>query len=215
MIRNRYIVLRCFLVGLTLHASAQQFAPAAPAPPPQVGTLAGHPDWPAAKNSNDVDTVDHLVASLYDVISGPAGNRDWQRFRSLFVPDGRIGSIHPESPASKGTPARGSDVFLLTPDMFTQNKDSAFKTKGFFEHSIANRFEEFGSLVEVWSTYEIKDAQDGAQPFSRGINSFQILQAHGRFWIVSLLFDIERPGVTLPANHLSTEDHDETVKQPW
>ena len=58
MIRNQYIVLRCFLVGLTLHASAQQFAPAAPARPPQVGTLAGHPDWPAANNSNDVDTVD-------------------------------------------------------------------------------------------------------------------------------------------------------------
>jgi hypothetical protein len=101
MIRNRYIVLRCFLVGLTLHARPQQFAPAAPAPPPQVGTLAGHPDWPAAKNSNDVDTVDHLVASLYDVISGPAGNRDWQRFRSLFVPDGRIGSIHPSLPRRK------------------------------------------------------------------------------------------------------------------
>lgn len=99
--------------------------------------------------------------------------------------------------------------------MFTQNKDPAFKTKGFFEHSIANRFEEFGSLVEVWSTYEIKDAQDDAQPFSRGINSFQIVQAHGRFWIVSLLFDIERPGVTLPANNLPNGDHDQTVKQPW
>jgi hypothetical protein len=40
MIRSRYLVLSCFLVGVTLNASAQQSTPAAPAPPPLVGTLA-------------------------------------------------------------------------------------------------------------------------------------------------------------------------------
>ena len=34
----------------------------------------------------DVDTVDHIVAAVYDVISGPAGQRDWDRFRSLTIP---------------------------------------------------------------------------------------------------------------------------------
>jgi len=188
MIRSRKLIVFCFLVGLTLNASAQQSAPAAPAPPPVVGTLAEHPDWPAAKSPGDVDTVDHLVASLYDVISGPAGNRDWQRFRSLFVPDGRIGRIHPESPASKDTPARKGDVVFLTPDMLAQQNDPYFKTNGFFERSIANRVEEFSNLVEVWSTYESRDAKDYAKPFSRGINSFQIVHAHGRFWIANLLF---------------------------
>src|SRR5580658_7280184 len=63
-------------------------------PPPLVGSLAGHPGWPSAKNPSDVDTVEHLVAALYDVISGPAGKpRDWDRFRSLFLPDGRLGVI--------------------------------------------------------------------------------------------------------------------------
>ncbi|MGA2814098.1 MAG: hypothetical protein ABSG16_22080, partial [Candidatus Acidiferrum sp.] len=73
MIRSCNLLLCCFLLGLTLNASAQQSTPAASAPPPPVGTLARHPDWPAAKNPGDVDTVDHLVASLYDVVSGPAG----------------------------------------------------------------------------------------------------------------------------------------------
>jgi hypothetical protein len=50
MIRSRDLILSCFLVGLALNASAQQSTPAAPTPPPLVGTLAGHPDWPAAKN---------------------------------------------------------------------------------------------------------------------------------------------------------------------
>jgi len=106
MIRSRDLVLSCFVLGLTLNASAQQSTPAASAPPPLVGTLAGHPDWPAPKNASDVDTVDHLAASLYDVVSGPAGQRDWDRFRALFVPDGRLAWIVPESAATKDAPAR-------------------------------------------------------------------------------------------------------------
>jgi len=121
--RSCNLILSCFLLGLTLNASAQQSAPAAPAPPPPVGTLAGHPDWPAAKNPGDVDTVDHLVASLYDVVSGPGGQRDWDRFRSLFVPDGRIVSLVPESAATKDKPARKGDAVFLTPDMFVQQND--------------------------------------------------------------------------------------------
>ena len=76
MIRSRDLILSCFLVGLRLNASAQHSTPAASAPPPLIGTLAGHPDWPAAKDPGDVDTVDHLIAALYDVVSGPAGPRD-------------------------------------------------------------------------------------------------------------------------------------------
>ena len=134
-------------MGLTLNASAQQSTPAASAPPPPVGTLAGHPDWPAAKNPGDVDTVDHLVASLYDVVSGPAGQRDWDRFRALFVPDGRIAWIVPESAATKDAPASKGDAVFLTPDMFVQQNDSYFKTNGFFERSIAE------PSRRVWQSY--------------------------------------------------------------
>jgi hypothetical protein len=205
--------LGIFLVGLTLNAGAQKSAPvpppatapaaaATPAPPPLVPTLASHPDWPAAKNPSDVDTADHLVASLYDVISGPAGARDWDRFRSLFLPDGRIGVVLPESAATKDAPARKGDAVFLTPDMYVQRDDPYFKAHGFFERSIANRVEEFGNLVQVWSTYESRNAQTDSQPFSRGINSIQIVRARGRFWIASVLFDDERPGLTLPDKYL-------------
>src|SRR5580658_1847226 len=130
MIRSCNLILCCFLLGLTVNASAQQSTPAASAPPPPVGTLAGHPDWPAAKNPGDVDTVDHLIASLYDVISGPAGQRDWNRFRSLFVPDGRISVVLPESAATKDAPARKGDAVFLTPAMYAERDDPYFKAHG-------------------------------------------------------------------------------------
>jgi hypothetical protein len=37
-----------------------------------------------------------------------------------------------------------------------------------------------------------------------GTDSFQIVRANGRLWIASLLFDHERPGVTLSAKYLKT-----------
>lgn len=205
MTRSVYFILGFCLAGLALKAGAQQSAPAAaPAPPPLVGTLAAHPDWLAAKSHpGDVDTVDHLVTSLYDVISGAAGKpRDWDRFRSLFLPDGRLGVIRPESPATQDAPARKGDVVFLTPDMYVQRDDPYFMTHGFFERSIANRVEVFGNLVHVWSTYESRHAEHDRQPFARGINSIQIVYAQGRFWIASILWDEERPGMALPEKYL-------------
>jgi len=204
MNRSCCITLGFFLAGLGLKAGAQQSAAAAPAPPPLVGTLAAHPDWPAAKNRpSDVDTVDHLVTSLYDVISGAAGKpRDWDRFRSLFLPDGRLGVVRPEAPATKDAPARIADAVFLTPDMYVQRDDPYFKTHGFFERSIANRVEVFGNLIDVWSTYESRHGEHDSQPFTRGINSIQIVYAQERFWIASILFDEERPGLTLPKKYL-------------
>ena len=200
MNRRCYLTWGIFLAGLVLNAGAQQ---SAPAPPPLVGTLAAHPDWPAAKNPSDVDTVDHLVASLYDVISGPAGKpRDWERFRSLFLPDGRLSVVVAEMPATKDAPARKGDAVFLTPDMYVQRDDPYFKTHGFFERSIANRVEEFGNLIHVWSTYESRHAENDSQPFTRGINSIQIVHSRGRFWIASVLWDDERPGLTLPEKYL-------------
>jgi hypothetical protein len=200
---------RCFTLGLllmnlALTAEAQRSTPAVASeqPPPLVGSIAGHPSWPAARNANDVDSVDHLVASLYDVISGPAGKaRDWDRFRSLFLPDGRLGVIRPGSAAHDDS-ARKGDAALLSPDMYVERDDPYFKSHGFFEHSVANRVEEFGNLIHVWSTYVSRHAQSDVQPFDRGINSIQIVHAQDRYWIASIMWDAERPGLKLPQKYL-------------
>ena len=42
-------------------------------------------------DTKDVVTVDAITAALYDVISGPAGQkRNWNRFRSLFAPAAKL-----------------------------------------------------------------------------------------------------------------------------
>lgn len=207
------VLCSIFLTG-NLRSAAQtkptpaaQASAASAAPKPLVGSIQGHEGWPAPKTMGDVDTIDHIVASLYDVISGPAGKpRDWDRFRSLFLPDGRLAPIRPEAPAAAGRPARKGDAFILTPDMYVERDDPFFKANGFFERSVANRVEEFGNLAHVWSTYESRHAASDATPFARGVNSIQLVHAQGRYWIASIMWDDERPGLTLPDKYLKNRE---------
>src|ERR1051325_5687173 len=68
--------------GLTVHA---QTPTPTPAETPQASPLPVSTAKP-----EDVATMDAIVAALYDVISGPPGKRDWDRFRSLFYPGARL-----------------------------------------------------------------------------------------------------------------------------
>ncbi|MFQ5680143.1 MAG: hypothetical protein ACE5HP_11875 [Gemmatimonadota bacterium] len=58
-------------------------------------------DAPAPAAPADVATTDAILGALYDVISGgPGVERDWDRFRSLFLPEGRL------VPAARATAGR-------------------------------------------------------------------------------------------------------------
>jgi hypothetical protein len=39
-------------------------------------------------------------------------------------------------------------------------------------------------------------------PFSRGINSIQLVKLGPRWWVASIMWDAERAGVTIPAAYL-------------
>ncbi len=169
--------------GAGAPAKAAEAGPAVP-----LGSIAGHAGWPRAKTA-DVDSVEHIVAAVYDVISGPAGQaRDWDRMRSLFVPDARLIPIRP---VGDGTHA---DVAVLTIDGYIARSSGTLTTKGFFERSVHNQVEAFGDLVQVWSTYESRRALTDPKPFARGINSFQILKDGERYWVTNIMWDSERPG---------------------
>src|ERR1700745_2332319 len=77
-------------------------------------------------NPADVGTMDAIVAALYDVISGPPGKRDWDRFRSLFYPGARLIPT-----GVRQTGEAGSRV--LTPDEYIQRSAPFLEKDGFFE----------------------------------------------------------------------------------
>jgi hypothetical protein len=187
-----------FLLALLATAALAQrpAAPTAPPQPPLVGSLAGHPAWPAAKPV-DVQSVDAIVLALYDVISGPKGQqRDWDRMRSLFLPDGRL------IPSRTDRETHRNDAIVLTIDGYIERSSPRMASEGFFERGIHNEVEEFGNIAHVWSTYESRHMAEDSNPFARGINSIQLLKSGGRYYIVEVLWDSETSASPIPTRYL-------------
>jgi hypothetical protein len=149
----------------------------------------------ATATFDDSTSIGNIIKAVYDVISGPAGQaRDWKRFRSLFVPGAHL--IH-TSPGSGGT----IQITVLTPEDYIERYGQALEKNGFFEQEVARRTEQFAHIAEVFTTYESRH-QQREKPFARGINSMQLMNDGQRWWIVSIMWDAERPGSELPEKYL-------------
>lgn len=176
------------------HAQPGQVPPAGPVA--AATTPAATPAASPAARPVDVATVDGIVAALYDVISGTAGQpRDWDRMRSLFAPEGRLMAVG----------ARPEGVYALramTVEDYIARNSKAFATMGFFEREAARSTETFGQIVHVFSTYESRHARGDAEPFQRGINSIQLYHDGKRWWIVNLLWRAEDASLRLPERYL-------------
>jgi hypothetical protein len=170
--------------------------PPAPALPP------GHPpmtppatgaERPAA-DPQDVASVVAVVRAYYDVISGDKGQpRDWDRFLSLFMPEARFvraGGV-------------GTAPIMLTPEQFVAANRTYFERGGYFERPVHEHVDTFGAIAHVFSSYESRRRADDQKPYSRGINSIQLISTGGRWWIVTIMWDHERPdGPDIPPEFL-------------
>ncbi len=169
-----------------------------PAPAPRANLAARDSAAKAllpATRPADVASLDAIIAALYDVISGPAGQkRDWDRFRSLFYPGARL--------IPTGKPPNGpARAFAMTPDEYV-SRSGALEERGFFERELSRTVEEFGSVTHAFSTYDSKRKADDPAPFARGINSIQLLNDGSRWWVVTIFWDAERSGLAIPDKYL-------------
>src|SRR5215475_9230043 len=146
---------------------------------------------PAAKPA-DVDSIDHIMFAIYDVISGPPGERDWNRFRSLFAPDGKLTSTVKRD--------NTDSIRLMTADEYVNLAGKYFLTNGFFERAIVNKVQRFGNMAQVFSSYESRHTAADAKPFTRGINSMQLFYDGKRWYVLSILWDEESAANPLPSD---------------
>ena len=142
--------------------------------------------------ADEVKSPEAIVRAAYDSISGPAGPRDWDHFRSLFLPQARFTEV---GKAPDGT----GFVISWSVDDFVHDAGLVFAKEPFYENGIVNQPSGFGNMMQVMSSYESRRSA-GEKPFQRGINSFQVLNDGKRWWIVSIFWDSERPDNPLPEN---------------
>jgi hypothetical protein len=158
------------------------------------GTAAPSLDQVPPSNPADVASADALVKALYDVISGPAGPRNWNRFYSLFYPGATMGAI-------VHTPD-GQDVYhRISPKEYQQSNAPFFTQSGFFEEELGRKTWGQGNIISVQSAYQFRLSADGPVA-QRGINYFTLIKLTGRWWVSNLIWQDESPQNPIPADLL-------------
>jgi hypothetical protein len=157
---------------------------------------AATPDVSAA----DLTTIDGIVNAMYATVSAAAGEpRDWERFRSFFLPGARM--IPTNRAIHHGQGGHPPDVMDV--ETFIRTTAPVLEPMDFHEVQIASRVERFGCVAHVWSTYDSRSTADDPQPFARGINSIQLYYDGARWWVVNVFWDSEREDNPIPERYLA------------
>lgn len=183
--RRRIALATILLLGVTLGCGpATREAPeeetTAGAPGDKPGDAA--PAWPEPDPA-DVESVDAIIAALYETISGSAGEaRDWDRFRSLFHEDARLMPVgrSPERPEA-------APVLAMTVDDYIQRSSRMLEQVSFYETEIGRTEAGFRNMVQVMSAYESRRDPD-EDAFQTGVNGIQLLDDGDRWLILNLFW---------------------------
>ena len=151
-------------------------------------------------NSSDVSSINAIIAAVYDVISGPAGQkRNWDRMRTLFIPEAHM--------IATGKRTNGELVKrVMTVEDYINNSGPVLEKDGFFEKEIGRKTEEYGNIVQLFSAYESKRSVTDDKPFMRGINSFQLWNDGKRWWVVNIFWQSESKDNPIPEKYIGNED---------
>jgi hypothetical protein len=149
----------------------------------------------------DAASIEAIVTALYEAISREIGAySDWERMRPLL------------SCGARFIPPAGQDGLLevLRFEAFQQRVDDNVRQlqaegndRGFHERELVRRIERFGNVAHVWSSYASRYAADDPEPFTRGINSFQLAYHGGRWWVMTIMWDVERADNPIPPEYLT------------
>lgn len=143
-------------------------------------------------DKNDVAEIDNIIKTLYDVISGDAGPRNWERFRSLYTANAFMG-------VAASTPGGGSRFVTFTPEEYIKRNGPTFLKESFREKEISRTVNQFGNVAQVFTTYEYNLGNGKA--IQRGINSVQLVKEQGRWWIASIIWQEENKDLPIPAQY--------------
>jgi hypothetical protein len=139
----------------------------------------------AQPNAADLAGIDRAIRGVYEVISGPPGEkRDFDRMRAMFAPGATMKSIGPKG-------LRGGSV-----EDYIAHNAAILEKEGFTERELGRRVEQWGKLATVWSAYDGRTANGSFH--ERGINSIQLVKIDGTWLVASILWQEETPESPLP-----------------
>jgi hypothetical protein len=149
----------------------------------------------------DVESIDAIIHATYDVLSGPAGPKDWARERFIMHPAARMMRGLTAGGPAGGPPTPGLAVFSV--EQFIEYAKPKVEAEAFYEYETGREVFRFGRLAHVVSAYASSRGLDQA-PFARGINSIQLWFDGGRWWVMGVLWDWAGGENRIPVHLLET-----------
>ena len=134
----------------------------------------------------DHEAIGAVIDEMYDMISGPAGPRDWSRQANCFLPEARQVRTFVDNQGRPG-------MLAMSLDEYRDNTTPFFAANPFYEVETSRRIDLFGNIAHVWSAYEARTSPDAVDVERRGINSIQLFNHPDLGWqIIHMIWDNER-----------------------
>lgn len=147
--------------------------------------------------NEDSNSLQNIIDSYYNCISGPIGEvRDFERLKSLFHPQARLIYSYWDEDIND------AKLMIFTPDEFIPKLDYLDK-KGFYEYEVSNKIHSFGSVHQVFSTYEFRTEDKSIS--GRGITSYEVFFDGTRYWIMSMFWTMENDKYQIPKQYLENK----------
>jgi len=142
----------------------------------------------------DVFSIDAVIKTLYDTISFKKGKEpDLNRYQTLFTPDALFIRI-----SAEGQNLMDMDRFIA----FFKERIKTGALTSFYEAEISRKTFAFGSIAQVFTTYNKGMSRKDPESMARGINSIQLYHDGERWWISSILWEDERSDNPIPQKYL-------------
>ena len=135
-------------------------------------------------------SIDDIIKAMYETVSYEAGSHpDWKTENEIFAPDARL--------------VRMNDSGVFEFDLKSYRTDfermiASGEMPSFWEGEIWRRTDLFGDMAHVLSAYESRHSRDGAF-INRGVNSIQLFQRDGSWWISAMIWRRDGATVRIPA----------------
>lgn len=138
-------------------------------------------------------TPDAVVEELYDLVTfGPNIDPDWERVRSLFIDQ----AVVVLRTSREATTVFSVDGFVADFIAFIERAD--VRRTGFSEKIVRTNATVFGDIAHIWVLYEAS-LPGSERPPQQGVDSFELIQKDGRWWIAAITNEIPTPEHPVPA----------------
>lgn len=134
-------------------------------------------------DSFNVKTINGIITSVYTIISGPAGERDWDKFKTLFAENARFISVKTNKEGKQ-------EYFNGSVDDYIERIKGVLLEQTYYENEVERNIQESDKIAQVFSIYESVFVGEAPDNY-KGVNCFHLIYKDDRWYIVNVIFNSE------------------------